>query len=268
MSPLSIILFLFLTIVVAILIWAGGIVVFERVIKARRERDWSGSPTQAYVASYDASLNTRPASHTTIETGPTTSLNQRTGGVDFTSEVAQIGGDVVGRDKITYITTANAGEVIRQRHVEATFPAQPIQGQTESLYVQVKRPDSALSPVARSRPMALPFRADPQTGAALPTSFTIKVVAPGFRLHGDAERKLRVQPDEDTAALEFQLECETDQAVRIQVEVYAELGYLDQIVLPVTPIVMAQVPRPAERLWLRGLMTLWFPVRLRPGLGN
>jgi hypothetical protein len=183
-------------------------------------------------------------------------ISNQSGGVDLYSDTTTIVGDVVGRDKITYINTSNIREVKQQRRVEATFPAQPVVGQIESLYVQVKMPESPVSLEARARTLAMPFRADAGTGAALATPFKIKVIAPEFRIYGGDEEILQVSPDEDSVELEFQLQCETERAVRIQVKIYAESAYLDQIVLPVSPVVAAQVPQATERMWNRGVSVL------------
>jgi ribosomal protein L40E len=186
----------------------------------------------------------------------TTAVGQRTGGVDLQSNTTTVGGDVVGRDKITYVSAPNIGEVERQRRIEATYPAQPMIGKIESLYVQVKMPESPVGPAAQTRTMAMPFKADASTGTAMPTPFRIRVIAPGFRIYGGDEKVLRVLPDEDSAALEFQLQCEAEQAVKIQVEVYAESGFLGQVDLQVKPMVGQQIPLPSERMWIRAVFVL------------
>ena len=183
-------------------------------------------------------------------------VQNQSGGVDISSETTAVGGDVVGRDKVTYIGASNMGEADRQRRIEATFPAQPVVGEIESLYVQVKMPESSVSLGARTRTMPMPFRADTGTGALLPTPFKIKIIAPSFRIHGGDERTLRVLPNEDSTRLEFQLQCETDQTVKIQVEVYAETGFLGQVDLPVTPMIAEQIPLPSDRKWIRGVFVL------------
>ncbi len=182
--------------------------------------------------------------------------HQRTGGVDLQSDTVNIGGDVVGRDKITYINAPSAKEVEQQRRVEATFPTQPAFGQIESLYVQVKMPQSPARPEAQGRAMAMPFRADVGTGTALPTPFRIKVTAPGFRIYGGDEKTLRVPPDRDSIELEFQLQCETDRPVKVQVEIYSESGLLGQVELPVTPLVVQPIPVPSARMWVRAVFVL------------
>jgi hypothetical protein len=180
----------------------------------------------------------------------------RAGGTDLSAagDVA-VSGDVVGRDKITYANAPNIGESQQPRRVEAQFPTQPMIGRIESLYVQVKMPESSIGPDTRTRTMPMPFRADVSTGATLSTPFAIKVIAPGFRIHGGDQKLLRVPPDEDSPVLEFQLQCETDQAVKIQVEIYAESGFLGQIDLSVTPIAQ-QISLPSERMWIHGVFVL------------
>jgi hypothetical protein len=190
-----------------------------------------------------------------VEQAEQTVQNQ-SGGVDISSETTSVRGDVIGRDKITYVGSSSIKESERRRRLEATFPAQPGIGCIESLYVQVKMPESLLNPEARTHTMVMPFRTDASTGEVLPTPFKIKVIAPGFRVHGGDEKILRVLPDEDSHELEFQLQCETDQAVKIQVEVYAESGFLGQVDMPVKPIIGQQIPAPSERMWIRGILVL------------
>jgi hypothetical protein len=187
---------------------------------------------------------------------PITSLTNRAGGVDVKSDTTTVGGDVVGRDKVTFISSATTVEAEQQRRIEATFPAQPVVEQIESLYVQVKMPESQIGSGARTHTIAMPFRAEASTGAALPTPFKIKVIAPGFQIYGGDEKTLRVSPEEDSTELEFQLKCETDQAAKIQVEVYAESGFLGQVELPVTPMMAQQIPAPSARMWIRGVFVL------------
>jgi hypothetical protein len=182
--------------------------------------------------------------------------SNQTGGIDLDSETTTIGGDVVGRDKITIVNSVAPTEIEHQRRVEVTFPAQPVINRIESLYVQVKLPDSLVDLAAHTSTLAMPFRADASTGAALPTPFKIKVIAPGFWIYGGDEKVLRVLPDEDSAELEFQLKCETDQAVKIQVEIYAESGFLGQVDLAVVPTMVQQKPSPSERMWIRGVFVL------------
>ena len=181
---------------------------------------------------------------------------QQSGGVEVHGDTTTIGGDVVGRDKITYINAPDPQEVERQRRVEATFPAMPRVNQIESLYVQVKMPSSPVQEQARRRTLSMPFRADGVTGAPLPTTLTVSVIAPDCRIYGEASKRLRVQPDEDSSVLEFQLKCQAAQAMHLQVEIYAESGFLGQLEIPVRPV---DAPKPKSlgaRLWNRGIVVL------------
>jgi hypothetical protein len=181
---------------------------------------------------------------------------QQSGGVDVHSDTTTIGGDVVGRDKITYINAPDPQEVERQRRVEATFPAMPRVDQSESLYVQVKMPSSPVPGQARQRTLSMPFRADRVTGAPVPTTLTVSVIAPDCRIYGEASKRLRVQPDEDSSVLEFQLKCQTARAMHLQVEIYAESGFLGQLEIPVRPVAAPKPKSLGARLWNRGIVVL------------
>jgi hypothetical protein len=186
-------------------------------------------------------------------------VSNQSGGVDVRGENVTIGQDVVGRDKIVYYYASSTAhsQVRRQRRVESYLQAYPAIGQTTSLFVQIKLPESPLSsPDAQTRNLAMPFQADAQNGAALPTTFKIKVIAPGFQIFGRDEKELCVLPDEDSPVAEFQLQCNVEQRVKIQVEVYAESGLLGQVNLPVAVMPGEAIPASSAGLWVCGVIVL------------
>ena len=88
-----------------------------------------------------------------------------------------------------------------------------------------------------SEALQLAYPTDPQTGRFLPARLRIKVVAPDFRVDGQADRLIEVPPDEYSKRLAFLLTPLRAGSCRINVEVYG----LDDLFLGAVPVEIVAV---------------------------
>ena len=88
-----------------------------------------------------------------------------------------------------------------------------------------------------SEALQLAYPTDPQTGRFLPARLRIKLVAPDFRVDGQADRVIEVPPDEYSKRLAFLLTPLRAGSCRINVEVYG----LDDLFLGAVPVEIVAV---------------------------
>ena len=88
-----------------------------------------------------------------------------------------------------------------------------------------------------SEALQLAYPTDPQTGRFLPARLRIKLVAPDFRVDGQADRLIEVPPDEYSKRLAFLLTPLRAGSCRINVEVYG----LDDLFLGAVPVEIVAV---------------------------
>jgi ketosteroid isomerase-like protein len=119
------------------------------------------------------------------------------------------------------------------RRIDAAMPSQAEVGRLTDLIVQVRFADSprlgledwparrAPSQIEqRSEQINLVYARDPATGSALPAQLRIKIVAPDFKIEGQAEQQIEVPPDEYSKRLVFLLSPQRAGFCRVNVEVY------------------------------------------------
>ena len=136
------------------------------------------------------------------------------------------------------------------RRIDVAAPSRAEVGRQIDLLVQVRFATSARLGVedwpSKARPteieqvseaLQLAYPTDPQTGRFLPARLRIKLVAPDFRVDGQADRLIEVPPDEYSKRLAFLLTPLRAGSCRINVEVYG----LDDLFLGAVPVEIVAV---------------------------
>ena len=153
-----------------------------------------------------------------------------------------------GVDQTTHVSTPDHDGA--SRRIDVAAPSRAEVGRQIDLLVQVRfetstrlgledwpskaRPDE-IEQV--SEPLQLAYPTDPQTGRFLPARLRIKVVAPDFRVDGQADRLIEVPPDEYSKRLAFLLTPLRAGSCRVNVEVYG----LDDLFLGAVPVEIVAV---------------------------
>ena len=153
-----------------------------------------------------------------------------------------------GVDQTTHVSTPDHDGA--SRRIDVAAPSRAEVGRQIDLLVQVRfetstrlgledwpskaRPDE-IEQV--SEPLQLAYPTDPETGRFLPARLRIKVVAPDFRVDGQADRLIEVPPDEYSKRLAFLLTPLRAGSCRVNVEVYG----LDDLFLGAVPVEIVAV---------------------------
>ncbi len=148
-----------------------------------------------------------------------------------------------GVDQTTHVDTPDHHGA--SRRIDVAAPSRAEVGRQIDLLVQVRFATSTRLGLedwpSKARPteieqaseaLQLAYPTDPQTGGLLPARLRIKLVAPDFRVDGQADRLIEVPPDEYSKRLAFLLTPLRSGSCRINVEVYG----LDDLFLGAVPV--------------------------------
>lgn len=123
-----------------------------------------------------------------------------------------------------------------KRRIDAVAPGNAALGQSMDVFVQVRFPDSEYLSIKdwplKSKPASVVQASKPtnvryprnQEGKLNPAYLTVKVVAPEFKVEGEAERKIEIVPKQFSDLISFQLTPRALGDQRIMVQVYDENG--------------------------------------------
>ena len=153
-----------------------------------------------------------------------------------------------GVDQTTHVSTPDHHGA--SRRIDVAAPSRAEVGRQIDLLVQVRFETSTRLGLedwpSKARPteieqvseaLQLAYPTDPQTGGVLPARLRIKLVAPDFRVDGQADRLIEVPPDEYSKRLAFLLTPLRAGSCRINVEVYG----LDDLFLGAVPVEIVAV---------------------------
>ena len=153
-----------------------------------------------------------------------------------------------GVDQTTHVSTPDDHGA--SRRIDVAAPSRAEVGRQIDLLVQVRFEASTRLGLedwpARVRPteieqvseaLQLDYPTDPKTGGLLPARLRIKLVAPDFRVDGQADRLIEVPPDAYSKRLAFLLSPLRSGSCRINVEVYG----LDDLFLGAVPVEIVAV---------------------------
>ena len=153
-----------------------------------------------------------------------------------------------GVDQTTHVSTPDDHGA--SRRIDVAAPSRAEVGRQIDLLVQVRFETSTRLGLedwpARVRPteieqvseaLQLDYPTDPKTGGLLPARLRIKLVAPDFRVDGQADRLIEVPPDAYSKRLAFLLTPLRSGSCRINVEVYG----LDDLFLGAVPVEIVAV---------------------------
>ena len=145
--------------------------------------------------------------------------------------------DLLGTDKAKLPKPPTTEPDFEKRRVDAVAPSNASLGQSIDVFVQVRFPDSEYLSIKD-----WPFKSKPSSieqsskltnvkysknsqGKLNPACLRIKIVAPEFKVEGEAEKKIEIVPKEFSDLISFQLTPQSLGEQRIMVKVCDENGF-------------------------------------------